>query len=290
MLIKFYGVRGSIASPGTETVRYGGNTACVFVKTDDNSLFVFDAGTGIRKLGDDLIKQHPQKPINLLFSHYHWDHIQGFPFFLPAYKKNQRISLLAAHLEAMDAHSVLTQMTDPHFPVTSERLEAKVNVLTMDNGLLKIGENIISTRLLNHPGGGSAYRLETEKGNSMAYVTDNELYPLESPKTSYSDWVDFLQGVDLLIHDAMYLDHEKDRIHGWGHSLISHTLQFAVDANVKNLVLFHHDPSRTDQQLDEISANASNWMQQHSPSCGVFVAKEGDEYLVLESQLEAIKN
>ena len=284
MLIKFYGVRGSIASPGEDTVRYGGNTACVFVKTNDQELFIFDAGTGIRKLGDELSELASKtsvssKAINLLFSHYHWDHIQGFPFFQLAYRADQEINLLAAHLGELNAHSVLTQMTDPHFPVPSDKLEAKVNVLSMENEVLLIGSNVIKTLSLNHPGGGSAYRINADEG-SMAYVTDNELFPPNEPATPYEQWLEFLKGVDYLIHDAMYLDNEKERIHGWGHSLISETLQLAADAEVKNLILFHHDPSRTDKQLDTIEKNAKAWMLKHAPDCNVTVAKEGDEYLL----------
>jgi len=285
MQIKFYGVRGSIATPGKDTVRYGGNTSCVSVKTDDESLFVFDAGTGIKKLGEELVEQSQLKDVNLLFSHYHWDHIQGFPFFLPAYTKNQTINLLAAHLGDMNAHSVLTQMTDPHFPVPSDKLEATVNVLSMNDNRLFVGNNVIKTQSLNHPGGGSAYRLETPQG-SMAYVTDNELAPPEPPTTSYAEWVEFLNGVNFLIHDAMYYDHELEKIHGWGHSFISQTLQLAVDAKVSNLVLFHHDPSRTDDQLDQIKQDSRDWMQKNNPECQVFVAKEGDEYKMKGSLIE----
>ena len=279
MQIKFYGVRGSIASPGADTVRYGGNTACVYVEADDGSLFIFDAGTGIRILGEDLIAQSLSKDINLLFSHYHWDHIQGFPFFLPAYQNNQVINLLAAHLKDVNIHSVLSQMTNPHFPVPSDKLEAKVALLSINNSKLKVGNNTIYSKPLNHPGGGSAYRLESSLG-SMAYVTDNELYPPEEPVTAYLEWVKFLKNIDFLIHDAMYLDNELEKIHGWGHSLISQTLQLAADAKAKNLVLFHHDPSRTDDQLDEIAKESQAWMQKHYPECQVYVAKEGSKFSI----------
>ena len=279
MQIKFYGVRGSIASPGKDTFRYGGNTSCVSVVSENGTLFVFDAGTGIRKLGEELISQSISKEINLLFSHYHWDHIQGFPFFLPAYKKNQVINLLTAHLKDVNAHSVLTQMTNPHFPVPSDKLEAKVVLLKINENRLKVGDTTIYSKSLNHPGGGSAYRLENSTG-SMAYVTDNELNPPEKPVTSYSEWVTFLKGVDYLIHDAMYLDEELERIHGWGHSLISQTLQLAVDAEVKNLILFHHDPSRTDDQLDEIQKTSQAWMKKHNPDCQVHVAEEGTTFVI----------
>ncbi len=281
MQIKFYGVRGSIASPGKETVRYGGNTSCVFVEADDGTLFIFDAGTGIRKLGEDLIAQELSKEINLLFSHYHWDHIQGFPFFLPAYKKNQVINLLTAHLKDVNAHAVLTQMTNPHFPVPGDKLEARVILLSIDNNKLEIGENKIYSRSLNHPGGGSAYRLETPRG-SMAYVTDNELDPPKPPVTAYQEWVDFLKNVDCLIHDAMYLDEDLEKIHGWGHSLISQVLQLAVDAKIKKLILFHHDPARTDAQLDQIGKDSRKWMKHHYPACKVYIAKEGDIHTIID--------
>lgn len=279
MQIKFYGVRGSIASPGEETFRYGGNTACVSVESNDGALFILDAGTGIRRLGEELVSQRESKDINLLFSHYHWDHIQGFPFFLPAYKKNQLINLLAAHLQDVNAHSVLTQMTNPHFPVASDKLDAKVVLMNIDDNKLKVSDTTIYSQSLNHPGGGSAYRLEDSTG-SMAYVTDNELDPPEKPVTSYSEWVKFLNKVDFLIHDAMYLDDELDKIHGWGHSLISQTLQLAVDAKVKNLILFHHDPSRTDDQLDEIKKSSQAWMKINYPECQVYVAKEGSAFTI----------
>jgi len=277
MLIKFYGVRGSIATPGVDTVRYGGNTSCVSVRTNQGTLFVLDAGTGIKQLGDELIAQASTGDIHLFFSHYHWDHIQGFPFFQPAYKPEQTIHLLAAHMQPEETNTVLTQMSDRHFPVPSDKLEAKVGILTTNNGLLKIGDTEVSTRSLNHPGGGSAYRLDAPEA-SMAYVTDNELFPPDEPNTSYQEWIEFLQGVDYLIHDAMYLDNELEKIHGWGHSLISQTLQLAVDARVKNLFLFHHDPSRTDDQLDMILKDSRKWMKKHYPECNVYMAKEGGEY------------
>ncbi|WP_299877286.1 MBL fold metallo-hydrolase [uncultured Cocleimonas sp.] len=281
MKIKFYGVRGSIATPGPSTIRYGGNTACVSVRSDDGSHFVLDAGTGIKILGDELMEQSSKEDIHLFFSHYHWDHIQGFPFFLPAYQPDQTINLLAAHMQDEETHTVLTQMTDPHFPVPSDRLEAKVKVLSVINSMLLIGKTQVKTKSLNHPGGGSAYRLDMPEG-SMAYATDNELFPPNEPDTNYQEWVDFFQGVDYLIHDAMYLDDELQKTHGWGHSLISQTLQLAVDAKVSNLILFHHDPSRTDEQLDQILIDSKAWVKSQNSKCQVHMAKEGDEYVVME--------
>ena len=209
---------------------------------------------------------------------------------MPAYQKDQVIHLLAAHLPKEQTHAVLTQMTDPHFPVPSDILEAQVEVLSTSNESLRISNTLIKTKSLNHPGGGSAYRLETPEG-TMAYVTDNELFPPANVKvkTSYEEWVAFLQDVDYLIHDAMYLESELEKIHGWGHSLIPQTLQLAVDAKVSNLIMFHHDPSRTDDQLDQILSDSQAWMKHQHPACQVHMAREGDEYEIGEIYTELEK-
>ena len=280
MKIKFYGVRGSIPTSSEKTIIYGGHTSCLFAEVD-NQVLIFDAGTGIRKLGGDLAKD--KRDIHLFFSHYHWDHIQGFPFFKPAYQCGRTIYLLSAYLPAKNAKAVLDQMVDPHFPVPGDQIQAKVRVMPMDtdNNLL-LGNAKITTCALNHSGGGSAYRVEISQG-SFAYVTDNELYPPGEVTTEWQQWVDFLQGVDVLIHDAMYLDKELANIHGWGHSLVSQVLQLAKEASVANLVLFHHDPDRTDKQLEQILIDSKKWMNKEHPACNVTLAKEGDSYYISKS-------
>lgn len=276
MRITFYGVRGSIATPGRDTVKYGGNTSCLFVEPDDDVVLVFDAGTGIRALGELL--ESDSRDLYLLFSHRHWDHIQGLPFFKPIYQTGRKVNLLCNHLNGGTTASVLDQMVDPHFPVTGAQLRAEIEVVPFDEqGAIRIGEAKVSTRMLNHPGGGSAFRVDTPSG-SMAYITDNELFPPGEAQTPYEEWVEFVRDIDLLIHDAMYLDEELPQIHGWGHSLISQTLQLALDAGVKRVVLFHHDPSRTDSQLDEILSNSREWMARHTADTEVFLALEGDSY------------
>ncbi len=276
MKVTFYGVRGSIATPGKETVNYGGNTSCVLVEPDDEVVLIFDAGTGIRSLGQLLATD--SRDIYLLFSHHHWDHIQGLPFFRPIYQQGRKIRLLSNYLNSGDASSVLDQMTDSHFPVTGAQLQAEIEVLAFnDQGIIVIGDTKVSTLPLNHPGGGSGYKIETADG-SLAYITDNELFPPDEMQTPYPEWVNFLQGVDLLIHDAMFLDDELPKVHGWGHSLVTQTLQLALDADVKHLLLFHHDPSRTDAQLDEILANSREWMTSHSAEIEVSLAREGESY------------
>ncbi len=283
MKIAFYGVRGSIPTSSAETIKYGGHTACLFAEID-NKILIFDAGTGIRKLGNDLIAD--QRDIHLFFSHYHWDHIQGFPFFKPAYQYGRNIHLLAAYLPRKNVKAVLDQMADPHFPVPGDKIQAKVHVMPMDDTEnLQLGNIKITTSALNHPGGGAAYRIETSNG-CFAYITDNELIPPNKANTTWEQWIEFLQGVDLLIHDAMYLDEELSDIHGWGHSLISQAMQLAKDANIANLVLFHHDPDRSDKQLDHILKDCQQWMKQHQTACTVTMAKEMDVYQIIKSTVQ----
>ncbi|MCK5809745.1 MAG: MBL fold metallo-hydrolase [Cocleimonas sp.] len=283
MKIIFYGVRGSIPTSSAETIKYGGHTACLFAEVD-NKLLIFDAGTGIRKLGNDLIND--LRDIHLFFSHYHWDHIQGFPFFKPAYQSGRNIHLLAAYLPRKNVKAVLDQMADPHFPVPGDQIQAKVSVMPMDEeDNVQLEKTKITTCALNHPGGGAAYRVETKEG-CFAYITDNELDPPHHLNTTWEQWVEFLQGVDLLIHDAMYLDDELSGIHGWGHSLISQTMQLAKDANVAHLVLFHHDPDRHDKALDRILKDCQQWMKKVCANCTVTMAKEGDVYQIIKSVVQ----
>lgn len=280
MKVTFYGVRGSIATPGINTVRYGGNTACLYVRLDDGSHLIFDAGTGIRPLGDHLADSDSE--LTLFFSHHHWDHIQGLPFFRPIYQKGRQVRLLSAYLGKTESMAVLDQMIDPHFPVTGESLLADISVMELDaDGRIRIGDAVIQACPTNHPGGGAAYRINTESG-SFAYVTDNELFPPGEATTSYDEWVSFLQGVDVVVHDAMYLENELEDVRGWGHSSIQQALQLGCDCDAGRLILFHHDPSRTDDQLDTILTDSIRWMAERC-DCTVSIATEGDTIEIGES-------
>jgi phosphoribosyl 1,2-cyclic phosphodiesterase len=249
--IHFYGVRGSIATPGRETAEFGGNTSCVFVEMKDGSQVIFDAGTGIRPLGDRLVSNG--KPIQLLLSHTHWDHIQGFPFFKPAYQTQRDIFLYPPQVDSEKSMSaLLSQMDGVNFPVLADQLPGNIIcVIDYQNEFFAREGIDLKIQRLNHPGGGHAFRL-SEDGSTLAYVTDNELDPPGQPGTTYDQWVKFCHGADVLIHDAQYTEDDMPHKHGWGHSLISQVRQLACDAEVKTLVLFHHDPERTDSQLKEI--------------------------------------
>ena len=273
MLVTFYGVRGSIAVPGPQTVKYGGNTSCVHVRLNTGNNLIFDAGTGIRELGNRMVRH--DEPLLLLLSHGHWDHIQGYPFFGPIYQPGREIRVC----QGVDSNehslkSILQQMDGSNFPVHAEDLPSKIMTVHEVDKYLGMQSFQTQRKPLNHPGGGNAYRIE-EDGVSVAYITDNELDPPGSPETSYDKWVEFCQGVDLMIHDAQYIENDMPAKHGWGHSLISQVRQLAVDAQVKNLVMYHHDPDRSDAELDEIAIESAKFFKSKNSVIGSYIAAEG---------------
>jgi phosphoribosyl 1,2-cyclic phosphodiesterase len=275
MIITFYGVRGSIAAPGPETVKYGGNTSCVHIELDSGHDLVMDAGTGIRDLGHKLAKK--SSPINILLSHGHWDHIQGYPFFDPIYQLDRDISV---YFNVESGEKILCnlfdQMDGSNFPVKADDLPSNnyCKFKGVESELYEKGGIKVIIKPLNHPGGGNAFHI-SENGMTCAYVTDNELDPPYATSTSYDDWVKYLHGTDVLIHDAQYTEDDMPHKHGWGHSLISQVRQLAVDAEVGALVMFHHDPERTDSELDEIQRENNNFLKSHRTPTYSICAAEG---------------
>ncbi len=274
MIIKFYGVRGSTPAPGPDTVKYGGNTSCVHILLDNGRQLVLDAGTGLRKLGQILIKN--SNPVNILLSHGHWDHIQGYPFFAPIYQPERQINV---YTSVESGHrllcSLFEQMDGNNFPVKADDLPSNSSC-TFKGAESELYEKQIYVvkKPLNHPGGGSAYKI-TEDGVTCAYVTDNELEPPYKLHTSYDEWVNFLHGVDVLIHDAQYTEDDMPHKHGWGHSLISQVRRLAIDAEIGALVMFHHDPDRTDDELDEIQIENEKHLKSNRAPARSVVAAEG---------------
>jgi len=273
MIITFYGVRGSIPSPGEHTVKYGGNTSCVYVELSNGRKLVLDAGTGIRKLGKQLV--NPDETVNILLSHAHWDHIQGFPFFDPIYQPGRRIRVFTGGTnENSKLCSMFNQIDGANFPISAADLPSNSERIFDDMEATLSGDDIhIRHITINHPGGGSAFRIE-DGGTSCAYITDNELEPPGKVTTSYDQWVEFCRGVDVLIHDAQYLESDMPHKHGWGHSLVSQVRQLAVDAEVGCLAMFHHDPDRTDTEIDFIQQDNENFFRgRKAPSLSVCAAE-----------------
>ncbi|MHB8917016.1 MAG: MBL fold metallo-hydrolase [Desulfocucumaceae bacterium] len=273
MRIKFWGVRGSIPSPGLSTVRYGGNTSCVSVQLGEDKILVLDAGTGIRELGKTLVSD--RREIFVLLSHIHWDHIHGFPFFAPLYQKDRVVHVFTCPPGKNAYDPLLGQMDGVHFPVSMDKLPSECRVITQDAVLFMPCHGFKLARVdANHPGGASGYRIENN-GRSLVYLTDNELDPPYEKRSTVDDLARFCRGADILVHDAQYTDQDMPLMHGWGHSLVSQACQLASAAGVKHLVLFHHDPSRTDDQVDEIQESARAWFKQNNRRVICTAAFEG---------------
>lgn len=271
MKVEFFGVRGSVPSPGPETQLYGGNTSCVSVQSKTGTRVILDSGTGIIKLGDILLRQ--TSDINILLTHNHWDHIQGFPFFKPIYQANRVINIYPGQVDTDDKDAILKQMSGSYFPVKYNELPSNINLDTERTKASSffIGDILIRTKPLNHPDGGSAYVLEVD-GKKIAYVTDNELVPPGKQKTSFSQWISFVEDADVLIHDGQYVDEELDEKSGWGHSSVNHVARLAKNGKVKQLVLISHDPTRTDTQLQLIETSLQS---EHHDVVQIDCGKEG---------------
>jgi phosphoribosyl 1,2-cyclic phosphodiesterase len=270
MKVKFWGVRGSIPVPGPETVRTGGNTVCVEIRTDDREVVIIDAGTGIRKLGIDLLRHAPDRLVAvLLFSHTHWDHIQGLPFFEPARTKHNRLVILGEQRVGMRLEQVLAgQMNDAYLPFTLEDLYADLLIKDVHDGeQLVLGDRTTAlARRLPHPGGAFGYRI-TCQGKTVVYASDVN----HPPHGLDPVVVELARNADLLIHDAQYTPEEKRERQAWGHSSWLEAVQVAQEANARQLALFHHDPEHNDKVLYEIERQA----QAIFPS--TFLAREGIE-------------
>lgn len=255
--VKFWGTRGSIATPGPETIRYGGNTACVEVRCGED-IIIFDCGTGIRELGIALAKEYAERnlEVHLFVSHTHWDHIQGFPFFQPAYRAGNRVNIYSLHSPDRSLERLFTgQMDGNYFPVTLDELMARLHFEELA-GDVRIGDVKISNMHLNHPGLALSFRVES-KGRSLVYMTDHEPYHKLLGESSHTKKLDdeidsFAKGTDLLIREAQYTDEEYKVKRGWGHSTTSDAAHSAVHSDVKRLVLFHHDPMHDDQKIDSM--------------------------------------
>lgn len=255
--IKFWGVRGSIPCPGTETVRYGGNTSCVEMQVGGEHL-IFDGGTGLRILGQSMLAQMPVKS-HLFFTHTHWDHIQGFPFFIPAFVKGNQFNIYAmpAPNGATIKQRLHDQMLHPNFPVPLQIMQANLKFYDLEAGeTLQIGEVKIETARLNHPGEAVGYRVNW-RNLSAAYITDTEHFPDRLDENVL--WLS--RETDVLIIDATYTNEEyydeKSSKVGWGHSTWEEAIKIAKAANVKQLILFHHDPAHYDDFLDRLAEEAS---------------------------------
>ncbi|NEQ43892.1 MAG: MBL fold metallo-hydrolase [Leptolyngbya sp. SIOISBB] len=268
-LIRFWGVRGSIACPGSHTVRYGGNTSCIEMRVG-GKLLIFDGGTGLRELGMKLLSEMPMDA-TMFFTHSHWDHIQGFPFFVPAFVPGNKINIYGAIAPngSTIEQRLNDQMLHPNFPVPLQIMGADMKFCDIDIGeAVELGDVKVQNTLLNHPGEAVGYRVSWN-GKTAAYITDTEHFPDRLDENVL--WLS--QDADVMIYDSTYTDNEyhneKSSKVGWGHSTWQEAVKIAKAANVKQLVIFHHDPLHNDDFMDEVAQDTA---EQFPNSV---VAKEG---------------
>ena len=257
MRIKFWGVRGSTPAPLPENMRYGGNTSCVEVRVGDN-LYIFDCGTGFRILGRALGREFNGRSVSahVFVSHFHWDHIQGLPFFEPLYDNPENHFQFHCSSRTRSLKQVFEeQMASPYFPVGLNEMQARRDFYDLKKTRLDLGDVSLRTMWLNHPQGCMGFRLESKDG-VMVYATDNE----PGDATFDKNVRELAAGADVLIYDAQYLPEEYEaRRRGWGHSHWREAVNVAMQSGAKELILFHHDPDHDDACIDKVVREARNY-------------------------------
>ncbi len=276
-----WGTRGSIASPGPDTVRFGGNTPCLEVRVRDGRRFIFDAGTGIRPLGLSMMDETGTRDAVVFLTHFHWDHIQGFPFFLPLYDPEASLRIIGPDPARTDIQDLFaTQMASINFPVPFTALSAKKEFSNLSGGVWEEDGFRVRAMRMKHSSFTVGHRVDYG-GVSLAYLPDNELaserYDVEEGWRK--QLVDFLGDVDVLIHDAMFTDEEYESKLDWGHSTFSQTVELAHEAGAKKVLFFHHDPSRSDQELSEIVDSQRAQAAARGYSVEIGAAAERDEII-----------
>ena len=294
--LKFWGTRGSISVPGPGTLRYGGNTTCVEMRAD-GEIIVLDAGSGIRPLGVALEKEFQSQPIklSLLITHAHWDHIQGLPFFAPVYEKKNEICVRGYDgVDTTFSEIMAEPMKAPFFPIAMRELSARIDITKLTEMEFSFGKVQVRAKFVNHPGVCAGYRLFTSAG-SIAFLPDHEPYRfLHSARANHMSpeqakrratrerisLVQFLHGSDILILDAQYTDAEYESHIGWGHGSVSSAVSLALDAEVRRLLLFHHDPSHDDTRINAMVDDARRLIRNSGKELEVDGAREGEEVLL----------
>jgi phosphoribosyl 1,2-cyclic phosphodiesterase/CheY-like chemotaxis protein len=298
--VRFWGVRGSIPTPGPTTLRFGGNTACIEVRAH-GQIVVLDAGTGIAPLGAQLAREFAGKPfsVSILISHTHWDHIQGFPFFEPAYNPKNQVRILGYKGAREGLAATLSgQMESPYFPISMSELPSNVSIEEMRDLKFNLGELEVESTYLNHPGLCMGYRLNTSAG-AIAYLPDNEPYQryryhstaqgaaggvspeaIEYARRQDQRIIDFVSGAEILIIDSQYDSTEYPSRIGWGHGCVDDVVALALSAKARRLYLFHHDPRHDDAHIDQMVQWARNFVQMLGETLEVEGAREGLEIVL----------
>lgn len=266
MKLRFWGVRGSAATPGPMTLGYGGNTACVELQAEGADVVVFDGGTGIRELGLDLLARSGGSPlrVHLFLTHFHWDHIQGIPFFIPLFSPKNQVTIYSSEFSAPLREALRGLMAVPYFPVQFETLAAQIELVELKGAARTVGSLTVRPFETNHPQGACAYRVDAD-GSSAVYSPDRE----HGDARLDQEMLEGCRGAGVVVVDSQYTPEEYETHRGWGHSTWAESAKLARAAGVKRLVLFHHDPGHTDDFLDRIQEDARREFPE------TWVAREG---------------
>lgn len=276
MKIKFWGARGSIPVSGRQYLKYGGCTTCVELRSEKGDLLVVDAGSGIRVLGKELVKD-PCHNFTMLFTHSHWDHVLGFPFFAPIYNKKTRIKIMGCSFSSDPVREIIAKtMQPPGFPVKFEEISARFEFGSLCAGGCGISGMHVTPIELSHPNQGLGYKF-SEADKTFVFLTDNELGFIHPGGLAQEHYADFARGADLLVHDADYTPEEYPLRRTWGHSTWEQAVDLALKAEVRSLGLFHHNQDRSDRDVEKILALCARRVRRAGSRLKCFAVREGQE-------------
>jgi len=276
MIIRCWGARGSIPVSGRQYLKYGGDTPCIELRTKHDDIVIVDAGSGIRRLGDHLMHEK-RNNFTMFFTHSHWDHIMGFPFFKPIYNRKTKIAMFGCPFTQISVkHIISTIMAAPNFPVNFEDIKANITYHETCSEGYHLNSMVIVPIPLNHPNQGVGYRF-MDDGKSFVFLTDNELMHKHHGGRSFHEYCEFAANADLLIHDAEYDDDDYKKKKNWGHSTYKDALRLAMEAGVKRFGLYHHNQERTDQQVDAFVRDCRKIIRQQRSDLQCFAVQQDME-------------
>jgi phosphoribosyl 1,2-cyclic phosphodiesterase len=276
MIIRCWGARGSIPVSGKQYLNYGGDTTCIEIRTKNDDIIIIDAGSGIRRLGNKLLDEK-RFQYTMIFTHAHWDHIMGFPFFKPIYFKKTRITMLGCPFAQSSVQQMISKiMAPPNFPVPFENVRSDITYHILCENPFHINSVTVTPIAMSHPNQGMGYKF-TEDDKSFIFLTDNELGFKHPGGLDYQDYLEFSKGVDLLIHDAEYKEEEYKKTKAWGHSLYKDALKLAIESGVEKFGLFHHNQERFDQDVDKIVEDCRRTIKDSQVSLECFALYQGME-------------